>query len=406
MSFDIFLDKTYYTPSEKVTGKISMKAEKVSKARQLILMAEGKESTFITVSESNGVSSGRDRSSRTYSEVNTFFSEDLSYVLQKSLTFKTLSDGTLEILPQNKEFAFDFVLPSNDSIFSSYKGKHAKISYTVKATADKANMLDINKEVQFSVINPNNNNINYNKVMSSTTDPWLSHDDTTLPDNIHTTNFEEKADSIEISEKEDTKKYEMPRDGYSARFEQIFGRENKNNTLAQRRHKRFSYITRGTELNVDLGTIFAKGREYFLKESSGARIELSGDNKSRKIYSRGETIKGNIILQLSQETAGRQLQDHEKMKRSKIRGMRMSLYGVENAFAQGFQRTNTIEKYKEDIDIYSNRNENDNIESNKIPFEFQIPEAINQSYVGEYSEYFWGLEAKVNIAWTSDITSR
>jgi hypothetical protein len=43
---------------------------------------------------------------------------------------------------------------------------------------------------------------------------------------------------------------------------------------------------------------------------------------------------------------------------------------------------------------------------NTIPFEFEIPKGLNQSYVGKYSEYFWGLEAKVNIAWSSDIDTR
>jgi hypothetical protein len=35
-----------------------------------------------------------------------------------------------------------------------------------------------------------------------------------------------------------------------------------------------------------------------------------------------------------------------------------------------------------------------------------IPQDVNQSYIGKYSEYFWGLEAKVNIAWSSDLIAR
>jgi hypothetical protein len=31
---------------------------------------------------------------------------------------------------------------------------------------------------------------------------------------------------------------------------------------------------------------------------------------------------------------------------------------------------------------------------------------VNQSYTGMYSEYFWGLEVKLNIAWSSDIIAR
>jgi hypothetical protein len=70
-------------------------------------------------------------------------------------------------LPQNKVIAFDFTLPADDTLFSSYKGKHANISYTVKGTVDIANKLDVNKEEQFSVINPKNRTVGYNSSNSS-----------------------------------------------------------------------------------------------------------------------------------------------------------------------------------------------------------------------------------------------
>ena len=41
-----------------------------------------------------------------------------------------------------------------------------------------------------------------------------------------------------------------------------------------------------------------------------------------------------------------------------------------------------------------------------VAFEFQMPDKVNQSYTGKYSEYFCGLEAKLNIAWSSDINAR
>ena len=74
-----------------------------------MLFAEGKESIIITVSESTGSSSrtsGSNTTTRTYSEVNTFFSEYISH-LQKSVSSNVLEDGTLEILLQNKEIAFE-----------------------------------------------------------------------------------------------------------------------------------------------------------------------------------------------------------------------------------------------------------------------------------------------------------
>jgi hypothetical protein len=50
-NFDISLEKTEHSPGEVVRGTLSLKTEKSSKARQLMLFAEGKESTIITVSE-------------------------------------------------------------------------------------------------------------------------------------------------------------------------------------------------------------------------------------------------------------------------------------------------------------------------------------------------------------------
>jgi hypothetical protein len=118
-----------------------------------MLFAEGRESTVITVSESTGSrgssSSSRHSTTRTYREINTFFSKDLSHLLQGSISSNILQDGTLEIMPQNKEVRFDFTLPTDNYLSSSYKGKHAKITYTVKATADIAKKLDINEEEQF-----------------------------------------------------------------------------------------------------------------------------------------------------------------------------------------------------------------------------------------------------------------
>ena len=50
LAFDITLDKTQYRPGEIVRGTINLKTEKSSKARRLMLFAEGKESTILAVS--------------------------------------------------------------------------------------------------------------------------------------------------------------------------------------------------------------------------------------------------------------------------------------------------------------------------------------------------------------------
>jgi len=103
----------------------------------------------------------------------------------------------------------------------------------------------------------------------------------------------------------------------------------------------------GTTVNFDLGTIFAKGREHFLKHGHDAKIELSDHDNSSTLYARGQMIRGEIILLDSRKSKEEELHlQHENKNGNKIRGMKITLSGIENAFAQGFQRTNTIEKYE------------------------------------------------------------
>jgi hypothetical protein len=84
--------------------------------------------------------------------------------------------------------------------------------------------------------------------------------------------------------------------------------------------------------------------------------------------------------------------------------MEITLSGLEHAFAQGHERVSRIEKYETKIDLDSNGG--NDFDDYTIPFEFQIPDNVYQSYTGKYSEYFWGLEAKLNVAWSSDINAR
>ena len=362
-----------------------------------MLFAEGKESTIITVSENRGVGNNRDTTSRTYNELNTFFSKDLSHLLQESISSNILPDGTLEILPQNKVIAFNFTLPADDNnLFSSYKGKHASITYTVKATADIAKKLDVNKEEQFSVINSNNNKI---VVYSGNTsfDGGENKSDT-----INTNNIEKEENTlppspiIEAKDGEEEEEEDAGKENYGARFEQIFGKD-ANGASPQNRPRYFRFTE--TSMNYDLGTIFAKGREHFLKETSEAKINLRDHKDHNVLYSPGRLIKGELILLL------RQNKQEEEEKSEKIKGMKITLTGMEHAFAQGLQRVSMIEKHDKNIELNENQIGGKN-ENNAIPFEFEIPRGVNQSYIGKYSEYFWGLEAKVNIPWSSDIIAK
>jgi hypothetical protein len=390
LEFGLSLEKTDYTPGETVRGLLSFNTEKGSRARQLRLLAEGKESTNITVEESSRgySSSGSSRwDSHTYTEVNTFFSEDLSHLLQKSVSSNTLDDGTLEILPQNKEIAVEFTLPSDNNLFSSYKGKHASITYTLKVTADIEKKLDVNKEERYSVINPNNNKVELYNNDSETPSSEMDDKSKIATSTTENENENKSFSSTSIAEGMDNN---ASIESYSARFERMFGKKTDYATKNRISYPRFH----GLRVNYDLGTLLTKGREKFLKENSDARIDLlnHGNNNNNTVFSPGQTLRGNVIAL--------PLQNLEEEKKN-VRGMKITLSGIEHAFAQGFQRVTTIEKYENKIEINENR-ENDAC----IPFEFQLPNGINQSYIGRYSEYFWGLEAKINIAWSSDIIAR
>lgn len=375
LEFGVSLERTDYRPGETVRGLLTLNTEKSSRARQLRLFAEGKESTTITVEESTSgydSSSSSDRwDSHTYSEINTFFSEDLSHLIQKSVSSNTLEDGTLEILPQTKEISVEFTLPSDINLYSSYKGKHANITYTLKATADIAKKLDVNKEEQFFVINPNNTKVEF----------CYSDSDSNENNSFASTSMAEGMSNNNAN-----------KESYSTRFERIFGQKTDHTTEKRGRYHRFH----GMRVNYDLGTILTKGREKFLKENSEARIELldQGNNNNSTVFSPGQTLRGKVIALPLQKSG-------EENKKKNVRGMKITLSGIEHAFAQGFERVSTIEKYENKIEV-SGSEENDQ----GIPFEYQIPNGINQSYMGKYSEYFWGLEAKINIAWSSDIIAR
>lgn len=396
LEFNLSLEKTDYKPGDTVRGLVVLNTRNGAKARQLILFAKGKESTIINVGEesgtyvkrkswrwSTGIGSGTSSSNRcTYTEVNNFFAVDLSHLLQKSVITKNLQDRTVEILPQTKEIAFDFALPTDNKLFSSYEGKHANITYTMKVTADITKRLDVNKEANFSVFNPDNSKV---ELYSSRTD---------IPSNEGVSESElSSSASIRAEPTNDDK----GKESYASRFDRIFGKQ--MDTATKNRDR---YITfHGRVISFDLGTIFAKGREKFLKESSEARIEIlnhenddTGDNEN-EVYFPGQILRGKVVVPSLQNP------EEEETKKN-IRGLRITLTGIEHANAGGLQRVTTIEKHEKDVDIISSNGENDI----NFPFEFQIPNQVRQSYIGKYSEYFWGLEAKVNIAWSSDITAR
>jgi hypothetical protein len=288
LTFDLSLEKIEYRPGEIVRGNLTLKTEKSCKARKLMLFAEGKESTMIRISESTSSDSNRHTATRTYSEINTFFLKDLSHLLQKSVISNTLQDETPEILPQNKEIAFDFTLPTDNNLFSSYKGKHANITYTLKATADIAKKFDVTKEELFSIINPNKS------VLYSWNTSFNEDDDNNKIDTINTTTIENQ-NGILPSPTIEAKEEDAWKESYSARFEKIFGKK-VIDTSSTNWPRYFTFS--GTSINLDLGTIFAKGRDHFLKENSKAKIDLVDHENNNTSYSPGQMVKGQVIILL------------------------------------------------------------------------------------------------------------
>jgi hypothetical protein len=123
------------------------------------------------------------------------------------------------------------------------------------------------------------------------------------------------------------------------------------------------------------------------KTNSGIRLDLEGDNKN--IFSPGQIIRGKITIEDSKILP-------------KIRKAELIFGAIEFVQAQGQRkRTEIYPNYKEKIEW----NKGDN-NSSIIPFETHIPKDIRRNYIGKYSEFYWLLEAKVDIPWSDDLYAR
>ena len=117
-------------------------------------------------------------------------------------------------------------------------------------------------------------------------------------------------------------------------------------------------------------------------------IEEKEDDDDNNTFSPGETIRGKITI--------------ENSKTLNVRNIEVILGAIEFVQAQGVKkRTEIRPKYKEKIES----NEADD-NSSIVPFEMHIPKEIRRSYLGEYSEYYCLLEAKIDIPWSDDLYDR
>lgn len=61
---------------------------------------------------------------------------------------------------------------------------------------------------------------------------------------------------------------------------------------------------------------------------------------------------------------------------------------------------------KESLNTKNKENNTNSFNNLIIPFEMQIPDTANRRYTGKYSEYFWGLDAKIEIGLSKDLHAK
>ena len=158
------VEKLQYHNGEKVRGNLIITSNKDTVSRALKFIAEGKEETKITVRESYSGSSGsysNEYRNVTYTSSNVFFFQDLLEFLKgdSRIDIDKMKDDKDVIIKKGKtEVPFEFIIP--DNILSSYNGKNAWITYSVKATIDKKMRMDVNSSINFEVTSQYNNNSN------------------------------------------------------------------------------------------------------------------------------------------------------------------------------------------------------------------------------------------------------
>src|SRR3954454_8982056 len=169
------LEKSQYHNGEKVKGYLTITLNKDTVSRALKFIVEGKEETKITVSEPYSGGGGGSSSSYsneyrnvTYTSSNVFFFQDLLEFLKGNILTDTdkMKNGKDIVIKKGKtEIPFEFIIPYNT--FSSYSGKNAWITYSVKATIDKKMRIDVNSSINFEVISSQyDNNSNTNRPIS------------------------------------------------------------------------------------------------------------------------------------------------------------------------------------------------------------------------------------------------
>jgi hypothetical protein len=168
------LEKSQYHSGEKVKGYLTITSNNDVDSHAFRFIVEGKEETKITVSEPYSSSSNSNYSNEyrnvTYTSSNVFFFQDLLGFLKGNSLInieKVRNDKETVIRKGKTEIPFEFIIPNNT--LSSYSGKNAWITYSVKTTIDKKMRIDVNSSINFDVIfQYDNSNISSRPISVST----------------------------------------------------------------------------------------------------------------------------------------------------------------------------------------------------------------------------------------------
>src|SRR6478752_5886345 len=169
------LEKSQYDSGEKVKGYLTITSNKDVDSRAFRFIVEGKEETKITVSEPYSSSSSNSNYSNeyrhvTYTSSNVFFFQDLVEFLKGNslIDIEKGRNGKETVIRKGKtEIPFEFIIPNNT--LSSYSGKNAWITFSVKTKIDKKMRIDENSSITFDVISQyDNSNISSRPISVST----------------------------------------------------------------------------------------------------------------------------------------------------------------------------------------------------------------------------------------------
>lgn len=108
----------------------------------------------------------------------------------------------------------------------------------------------------------------------------------------------------------------------------------------------------------------------------------------------GETLKGKLTIENTP--------DKKEIKHAEIVltgteyaiGLTEETIGLVHRRKQPQEMTTNIDEYKANLELKEG--------DSSICFEIDIPKGVKRSYIGRFSEYFWEIDAKLDIPWAKD----